>query len=124
MPLPRMKRSPLRHESEPMLSRLLGRGVVSGVCVTLLIALPGCRSSGTARDADPQGAVAGATDIDLQRARLPLSKIEPHVERPTRPADHKPLSQRAARQIPKARKLIDQQRYTEAAIELERALGA
>lgn len=120
MRLARMKRSPLRHESEPMLSRLLGRGVVSGVCVTLLIALPGCRSSGAARDAAPQA--ASATDIDLQRARLPLSKIEPRPERPTRPADLKPLSQRAARQIPKARKLIDQQRYTEAAIELERAL--
>jgi tetratricopeptide (TPR) repeat protein len=49
-------------------------------------------------------------------------RVEPTVERPKKPATVAPLSERGAKQITAARRLIDDQRYTEASLELERAL--
>ncbi len=63
-----------------------------------------------------------APDVDPQRAYLSLSKIEPPVDRPIRPADLKPVSERTAQSMQTARDLLDQQRFTEASLELERAL--
>ena len=63
-----------------------------------------------------------AAGVDASRAYLPLSRIEPVPSRPVRPASLQPLSERAAQQIARADQLVEQQRFTEAAIELERAL--
>ena len=60
--------------------------------------------------------------VDPSRAYLALSQIEPAPSKPERPVSLKPPSERAWKQIAKAQRLVDQQRYTEAAIELERAL--
>lgn len=60
--------------------------------------------------------------IDPSRAFVAYSKIEPPVEPPVTPQALEPLSKRAARQMTKARGLLQQQRFTEAALELERAL--
>lgn len=60
--------------------------------------------------------------VDSSRALLSLEKIEPALTRPARPEGLAPLSERGAKQIAAARKLIDEQRYTEASLELERAL--
>lgn len=60
--------------------------------------------------------------INLSRAYLPLDRIEPSVNPPAKAASPKPLSERAATQVASARGLMADQRYTEAALELERAL--
>ena len=61
-------------------------------------------------------------DIDPARAYLSLDEIEPRVEPPRSPESLKPLSARGARQLSAANELVAQQRYTEASIQLERAL--
>ncbi len=63
-----------------------------------------------------------AADVDLGRASLPMSKIDPPIEKPKKPASFVPLSDRGVKQIAAAKRLVDEQRYTEASIELERAL--
>lgn len=76
------------------------------------------------RDAGP-GATTGeafAPDVDQERAYIALTDLEPKIEKPTPPPDLKPVSGRTTKRITKAQGLISQQRYTEAAIELERAL--
>jgi tetratricopeptide (TPR) repeat protein len=70
----------------------------------------------------PSARPAPAADVDPRRAYLPLDEIEPAAQRPIRPAELKPISPRAAQSMATARTLIDQQRYTEASLELERAL--
>jgi predicted Zn-dependent protease len=55
-------------------------------------------------------------------AHLTLEQIEPSVSRPASGPNIPPLSDRAQQQILKARSLLADQRFTEAAIELERAL--
>lgn len=62
-----------------------------------------------------------ANDVDRTRAVMPLHKIKPAIKNPSR-ASIKPLSDQAAQRITKARSLVTQQRFTEAALELERAL--
>ena len=62
------------------------------------------------------------TEIDRSRAFLTLAQIEPKIEEPKTPSDLVPLPDRAAEPISASRKLIAEQRYTEAALELERAL--
>ncbi len=91
--------------------------------MSVLIASLGCVGVGTSLTArrDTQS-TPGQPDIDPLRAYVSLSRIEPAVARPERPESLRPLSERASRQIAKADKLVDEQRYTEAAIELERAL--
>ncbi len=95
---------------------------VLALCALGLTVWAGCRSGGPVRDASRDGTAPEQPGVDVTRAYLRLSNIEPRIEKPARPPALKPLSERAARQIPKARKLIAEQRYTEAAIELERAL--
>jgi len=59
---------------------------------------------------------------DPARVSVPLDEIQPPVEPPVKPGTLTPLSERSARQIAAATKLIAEQRFTEAALELERAL--
>lgn len=60
--------------------------------------------------------------VDASRALLTLEQIEPAIPRPVRPASLGPLSERSEKQIVKAATLVRERRFTEAAIELERAL--
>ncbi len=60
--------------------------------------------------------------VDAARALLPLERIEPKPDRPQRPEELGAVSERARRQIVKARAFQEKQRFTEAALELERAL--
>ncbi|MEK7756073.1 MAG: tetratricopeptide repeat protein, partial [Planctomycetota bacterium] len=83
----------------------------------------GCVAGGGPRDGVSGGRGATlAAGVDATRAFLPLAKVEPTVERPKKPETVAPLSERGAKQITEARRLIDDQRYTEASLELERAL--
>ncbi len=70
---------------------------------------------------DPRQAVP-ADDVDASRAWMPLVRIEPHVRKPAHPVAQEPLSERAAQFIVQATRLTAQQRFTEAAMKLERAL--
>lgn len=89
----------------------------------LAIALPGCAVGADPPDGTGKSQPAAPLlDVDPLRAHAALSDIEPALEAPVRPESVKPLSHRAATQVETSRKLIAQQRYTEAGIELERAL--
>jgi tetratricopeptide (TPR) repeat protein len=92
------------------------------IAVALLLAPFGCASSDGPPNTTDRTPRATAPGVDLTRAALPLSDIEPKVSEPTRPETIQPLSGRAERQIVNARRLMNQERFTEAAIELERAL--
>ncbi|MCC7291701.1 MAG: tetratricopeptide repeat protein [Phycisphaerales bacterium] len=101
----------------------------SGKAFVLLVAL-GVASGGTggcASGPGERGAVgaAGAAPLaegeNAARAFLPLSEIQPRVERPA-PVEVKPLSSRGEEQIQRAEALASEQRFTEAVIELERGL--
>lgn len=81
-------------------------------CVTGAAGSP--RMSASPADSPPPG-------VDPARAYLALSEIEPPVQKPVHPDGIKPLSGRAAKQLTTARALAAEQRYTEAALELERA---
>ena len=95
------------------------------VVVFLLSVLPpaicwsiGCRSTQkmpAVSDRLPDSAAAA-------RSLTPLEKIEPAIEQPHAPADLIPLSDRSEKQLVAASQLIAEQRYTEAALQLERAL--
>ncbi len=89
--------------------------VLSGVC--------GCgpRNNSAPEPSTPRG-VALAPDVDAGKAFQSVTRIEPPVAPPQRPADLPPLSERGGKQIASAKRLIDEQRYTEASLELERAL--
>lgn len=102
---------------------LRGRRLAAWLATIVLLAA-GCAAGPKSR-LDGSGSVRGATlaaGVDATRAHLPLAKIEPTVERPKKPETVAPLSERGAQQISAARRLIDDQRYTEASLELERAL--
>ncbi len=60
--------------------------------------------------------------VDAAKALLPLANIEPRPEQPARPASIAPLSERGAKLVAKARSLLNEQRYTEATLELEKSL--
>ncbi|MGB2984468.1 MAG: tetratricopeptide repeat protein [Phycisphaerae bacterium] len=90
--------------------------------VWLVITLAGCTADGRRGIAPRDGRSELSPDVDPVRAHMPLSRIEPLPSKPVRPNSLKPLSERAAGQIATARGLVEEQRYTEAAIELERAL--
>ncbi len=98
---------------------VLSVGLFLGVwCIVTTI---GCAADGGAAQVQTDLNQAGS-DVDPSRAHLSLNDIKPRPIAPTAPADVKPLSERAAKQIVKAKTLIADQRYTEAAIQLERAL--
>ena len=90
------------------------------LCPFLLLAA-GCAAGPETRDGGARAATLAA-DVDASRALVPPLRIEPTVERPKKPETITPLSERGAKQIAEARRLIDDQRYTEASLELERAL--
>jgi len=93
-------------------------GLVLAACTFPLM---GCAST-PRREAPPDAAAALAPDVDPVRARLPLSQVPPTLDAPRAPADLPALSARAEEQIGKAQPLMEELRYTEAALELERAL--
>ncbi|UCE60392.1 MAG: tetratricopeptide repeat protein [Phycisphaerales bacterium] len=97
--------------------------VASRLPLALSMALAGCATSRTTEPTSRAGELsAPAADVDPARAYLALADIQPAVVAPA-PADPaRPLSERAARQLAQARRLADQQRYTEASIELQRGL--
>lgn len=66
--------------------------------------------------------INAAPDIDRAKAFLKLSELPLNVEKPVVKSDAAPLPDRAVEPISASRKLIAEQRYTEAALELERAL--
>lgn len=97
------------------------------VCAAFIPAVLGTLACGAgcatgSRTVPPAGSPSLAPGVDTQRAFLPLEQIEPAVSAPSPSAAPKPLSERAAAQVAVARKLIDEQRFTEAALELEKAL--
>lgn len=80
-------------------------------------------------DPTPPGKVAKVSpaervpaEIDRSRAFLRTADVEPKVAPPGQSAAPPPIPDRAVEPINASRKLISEQRYTEAAIELERAL--
>jgi tetratricopeptide (TPR) repeat protein len=107
------------------------------VTASLLTTALGCAGPGRAQT-PPDGGGAGAAPpvASVERpvasaetaaavdpkALLPLESIEPVVTAPVRPADLKPLPARAAEQIAAADTLAGEQRFTEASLELEKAL--
>lgn len=99
-------------------SRLLKTILVS--TLTLHLA---CQSSNSPQQlAGKSTAYSIATDLDRTRALMPLHDIKPPIQKPSRPSNMKSLSDLARQRIDKARSLVTQQRFTEAALELERAL--
>ncbi|MFQ5591936.1 MAG: tetratricopeptide repeat protein, partial [Phycisphaerae bacterium] len=72
------------------------------------------------RDASgPRGVLP---DVNPARAYLPLADITPAVSKPEPSEPVSPLSEQAVRRLTLARRLADEQRYTEALFEIERAL--
>lgn len=63
-----------------------------------------------------------APPLDQSKAFLRTSELKPEVSAPPRPAEIPAIPDRAIEPINASRKLIAEQRYTEAALELERAL--
>lgn len=71
----------------------------------------------------PADRVEGMTDLDPSRAVLPLEQVQPDPPAPAPPAQEPAaLSEQAARRLNRADELYRQQRFTEAALELEKAL--
>jgi tetratricopeptide (TPR) repeat protein len=105
-----------------MLRRLAIYQTLIAVSVCAAIAAWGCAANHASgvRAGENRGELSPG--VDPARAHLPLSRIEPLPSKPVRPESLKPLSDRGSKQVAAARKLADEQRYTEAVIELERAL--
>lgn len=84
--------------------------------------ISGCATSGSKTASAPANPPATIQPgVDPVRARMTLDSLPPTVSPPARTAP-KPLSDRAAQQVAAAQTLIEQQRFTEASLELERAL--
>lgn len=97
-----------------------GRGLCYFCVGALLIC--GCSArAGAARPATLRNEPA-AQDIDPDRAYVPLDELAPRIETPQAPESLSPLSPRAAGQVSRAFERAEQQRFTEALNELERAL--
>lgn len=85
--------------------------------------LCGCQAGSSAQNISRQSdSLEISKDVDQSRALLSVHQIKPAIKKPRRSKSVKPLSDRAAKRIEKASKLVAQQRFTEAALELERAL--
>ena len=90
--------------------------------VSLLVS-SGCQTTSSPQSfTNPSGSYEVTKDVDRTRALTPLHQVKPAVKTPGRSKTVKPLSEKAARRIETAQQLVAQQRYTEAALELERAL--
>ena len=93
------------------------------LCVAFAIMQTGCAGPGGRPSGGAPGPLASpAADVDLSKAYLSLSEVPPKVESPSTEGLRPPLSEKAARQVAKAQQKVAEQRYTEAAIDLERAL--
>lgn len=88
--------------------------------LALVAAVSGCAAG------HPSGARVQEADQTQQhlgkRALTPLAQLEPKLSVPAAPEQSKPLSERAVTRLAKAHDLVAQQRFTEASIELERAM--
>ncbi len=99
------------------------RKVVPMVSLICAMGLAGCASgSSSAKSIHTTESSLDKLAINPDRAYTPLEEIEPIAESPTRDQSVEPLSERAVRQVVRAQGFIAEQRYTEAALELERAL--
>ena len=99
------------------------RNTIACTLLLLPIAGWGCKAGSPVVDRTVGSAAdSHSTDIDPTRAHLALADIPPTVTQPIRPQSFAPLSERSARQIATSKKLVADERYTEAAFELERAL--
>ncbi len=84
-----------------------------------------CAASPPAKADAPSKAGGGATvpaELDRSRAFLKFADVPPQIEKPKNNGDLAPLPDRAVEPIAASRKLIAEQRFTEASLELERAL--
>ncbi|MFQ5491214.1 MAG: tetratricopeptide repeat protein, partial [Phycisphaerae bacterium] len=90
-----------------------------GLCLLLDWGCTSSKSAGGHLSADEQD----ASSVDPKRAFVRLDQLDAAcVTVPEPQAESKPLSTRGRRRIDKANRLYAQQRYTEAGLELERAL--
>ena len=92
----------------------------------VLFTLSGCIGPAALPDQRPNQrpdaqAPAVESDLDPTRAYLSLSDLQPPVAKPAGAVTVKPLSERSGKQVAAARALMSAQRYSEAALELERA---
>jgi len=88
-----------------------------------IFGMAGCAASTPGRGGGAAGAPRTVRlDLDPAKAYLALEELEPRVARPKRPDNLPPLPERAVQPIAASRRLVAEQRYTEAALELERAL--
>jgi len=92
--------------------------VLSGVLAVLSVS--GCVSS-DAMGSERMRTKDAVAPLD-EKAKMPLERIEPIVVAPEPPESVRSLSERAVRRLAKARELVAEQRFTEASIELERAM--
>ncbi|RJP36635.1 MAG: hypothetical protein C4547_07000, partial [Phycisphaerales bacterium] len=96
--------------------------------VTIASSIPfligsGCKSPPRSPAGPAAALEVHAPDVPLPpQARVALADLEPRIERPAPPQAVRPLSQRGQRQLDLGADLERQQRFTEAAIELERGL--
>ena len=99
------------------------RNTIACTLLLLPVAGWGCKAGSPVIDRTVGSAAdSHSSDVDPARAYLALADIPPTVTRPIRPESFTPLSERSARQIATSKKLVAEERYTEAAFELERAL--
>ncbi len=93
-------------------------------CALAGLPLTGCteRNPRFARDQQKAQSDQTAPQYDPAKAFLRLADIKPQVTRPTSAGRPAPLEMRAAQSLDRARSLRGERRYTEAALELERAL--
>lgn len=89
----------------------------------LTIVLTGCATgTGTRNRIDGAANASALEGVDPARAYLPLEEIEPVPKPPAKPEAVQAVSERAAKQIAAAWALAEQQRFTEADLQLSKAL--
>ncbi len=99
------------------------RTLVRIVVLGLWLGTGGCTAPGSGLVTDRRNSQQTVRlDLDPAKAYLSLEEIEPRIARPEKPENLARLPDRATGPITASRTLIGEQRYTEAALELERAL--
>ena len=99
------------------------RNTIACTLLLLPIAGWGCKAGSPVIDRTVGSAAdSSSSDVDPARAYVALADILPTATPPIRPESFTPLSERSARLIATSKKLVAEERYTEAALELERAL--
>ncbi len=112
------------HQNEDSRIRFRTRGrSVAGALLAWLVLATGCHTTGAQSAAAAPGQQSVQAAYDPAKAFLKLDEIDPQPVVVGEPiVAERPLSRRAERRIEKANRLYRQQRYTEAGLELERAL--